>query len=103
MEIKNIIAAGAIALFSTSAWGASMSMGGGSMGAKQHCTHYKTMGHETGVHQMSGTVTAINHRTGILSLKTAEGTLRLHFPPPSLRQVKRGERMDVHLGFTLLH
>ncbi|MHB1951253.1 MAG: hypothetical protein ACYCQK_07230 [Acidiferrobacteraceae bacterium] len=103
MKIRNIVAAGAVALFSTSAWAATTGMSHGSMGANEHCTHYKMAGHETGVHQMAGTVTAINHRTGILSLKTPEGMLRLHFPPASLRQVKRGERLDVHLGFTPLH
>ncbi|MHB1527965.1 MAG: hypothetical protein ACYDDA_13745 [Acidiferrobacteraceae bacterium] len=105
MDIQKIVVAGAIALFSASAWAANTGMDKASttMMGNQRCTHYATTNHETGVHQMVGAVTAINHRTGIVSVKTTMGLLRLHFPPASLRQVKRGERIDVHLGFTPLH
>lgn len=53
-----------------------------------------------GEHSMSGTVTDIDHQTGKLSLDTGVGELDLHFPPPALKDVKEGDQLTVHLGFT---
>jgi hypothetical protein len=53
-----------------------------------------------GEHAMSGTVTDIDHETGKLSLNTQVGELDLHFPPPALKDVKEGDQLTVHLGFT---
>lgn len=52
-----------------------------------------------GEHDMSGTVRKVNHKTGTFDLKTHEGTLRLHFPPATLKDVKNGDTLTVHLGF----
>ena len=53
-----------------------------------------------GEHSMSGTVTDIEHQTGKLSLETGVGELELHFPPPALKEVKEGDQITVHLGFS---
>jgi hypothetical protein len=53
-----------------------------------------------GEHSMSGTVTAIDPQTGKLSLKTGVGELDLHFPPQALKDVKEGDQLTVHLGFS---
>ncbi len=53
-----------------------------------------------GQHTMAGTVTSIDHKTGWLRLKTGLGTLRLHYPPPTVKDVKKGDKMTAHLGFT---
>jgi hypothetical protein len=53
-----------------------------------------------GEHSMSGTVTDIDHTTGLLSLKTEAGVLDLHFPPQALKEVKEGDQLTVHLGFS---
>lgn len=53
-----------------------------------------------GKHTMSGTVTDIDKKTGIVGLKTAEGDLKLHFPPKSLANVKEGEELQVQMGFS---
>ena len=52
-----------------------------------------------GQHTMSGTVTAIDHTTGVLSLNTHEGELKLHFPPATVKEVKTGQTLTVSLGF----
>ncbi len=57
----------------------------------------KTLWH--GTHTMSGTVTEVDHTTGMLSLQTPEGELKLHFPPDTLTEVKNGESLTVSLGF----
>jgi hypothetical protein len=53
-----------------------------------------------GDHSMTGTVTDIDHETGKLSLDTQVGELDLHFPPAALKDVKEGDQLTVHLGFT---
>jgi hypothetical protein len=53
-----------------------------------------------GEHSMSGTVTDIDHKTGMLSLKTEAGELELHFPPQALKEVKEDDQLTVHLGFS---
>lgn len=76
---------------------------GGMNGGGSACTQAKTVHGVMGVHEMGGVVTAVNHHTGLLSLKTGMGVLRLHFPPKTLAQVKTGEHLVVHLGFTVGH
>jgi hypothetical protein len=53
-----------------------------------------------GEHAMSGTVTDIDHDTGKLSLNTQVGELDLHFPPQSVKDVKEGDQLTVHLSFS---
>jgi hypothetical protein len=52
-----------------------------------------------GTHKMSGTIEDIDKESGIVDLKTAEGDLKLHFPPQSLANVKEGDQIEVQLGF----
>lgn len=51
-----------------------------------------------GVHPMTGTVRAVNHQTGEIELVTSVAPLRLHFPPPSLKGVEKGDRLTVKMG-----
>ena len=57
----------------------------------------KTPWHAT--HTMSGTVTEVDHTTGMLSLNTHAGELKLHFPPDALKEIKNGDSLTVSLGF----
>jgi hypothetical protein len=54
---------------------------------------------ERGEHRMSGTITAINHETGVLDLRTREATLQLHYPPKSIHELKKGQRLTVDLAY----
>jgi hypothetical protein len=53
-----------------------------------------------GSHSMSGQVTSIDTKKGWIHLKTAEGTMIMHFPPQTLAGVKKGDRLTVELGLT---
>ncbi len=55
-----------------------------------------------GEHDMTGIVTQIDHKKGTLALKTKGGgpTLHLHFPADDVKDVKDGDTITVHLGFT---
>ena len=52
-----------------------------------------------GTHIMTGTVTEVDHTTGMLSLQTHAGELKLHFPPDAVKDVKNGDALTVSLGF----
>jgi hyperosmotically inducible periplasmic protein len=51
-----------------------------------------------GRHTMTGEVTDIDAATGKVELRTSEGELHLHFPPSSLQNVRRGDRLTVELA-----
>src|SRR5687768_4777342 len=52
----------------------------------------------TARHTMEGQVVSVNEKKGHLKLKTAEGTMELHFPPSALAGVKKGDRIAVELA-----
>ncbi len=54
-----------------------------------------------GRHQMVGTVEDIDSQKGIVDLKTEVGELKLHFPPSSLTNIKKGDQIQVQLSFNI--
>ena len=57
---------------------------------------------EMGEHHMDGTVTKVNHHTGFITVKTAEGAMRLHYPPKSIKEIKDGNKIRLYLGYSEL-
>jgi hypothetical protein len=55
---------------------------------------------ENGSHDMPSTVTAVNHATGVINVTSEGMAMRLHFPPASLKTIKPGDEIVLHLGFT---
>lgn len=51
-------------------------------------------------HSMDGTVTKVDAKKGWVDIKTSEGSMKLHFPPPVLESVKKGDSVTVQLGMT---
>lgn len=58
----------------------------------------KMAGSNRGQHKMTGEVTKIDATKGMVSLKTDEGDLDLHFPPSALQGIKEGDRVEVQLA-----
>ena len=58
------------------------------------------MGKYMGKHEMTGTVEKIDQGTGMIELKTGVGMLNLHFPPPSIKDLKVGDTISVYLSYT---
>lgn len=56
-----------------------------------------------GEHSEVGTVRKIDHKTGIVNLKTQTADLQLHFSPASLRDIKEADTLTVQLGYTVTH
>ena len=49
-------------------------------------------------HTMDGQVTKVDAKKGWVDVKTPEGRMKLHFPPPALDNVKVGDSITVELG-----
>lgn len=77
--------------------------GGGDQGMPGMAGGQGMSGGAMGQHEMSGKVTMINHHSGIIHVKTPEGLMVVHFPPKSLKQVKKGEKIQMHLSFSPEH
>ena len=49
-------------------------------------------------HTMEGTVTKVDAKKGWVDVKTSEGSMKLHYPPSALANVKKGDSVTVELG-----
>lgn len=54
---------------------------------------------EMGRHDMTGTVESVSP-DGFVEVKTAEGTLKVHFPEAG-QHLKKGEKITLHLAYTI--
>lgn len=52
------------------------------------------------MHMMPATVTAVDVNTGILDVSSEGMNLKLHFPPAQLMNLKSGDKITLHLGFS---
>ena len=53
-----------------------------------------------GMHVMPATVDSVDQKTGLVDA-TAEGmALKVHFPPSALANLKAGDKITLHLGFS---
>lgn len=53
-----------------------------------------------GRHDVTGTVEKVDRGKGTVELKTETGTLHLRFPPGSVRNVRKGDTLNVSLSFS---
>lgn len=53
-----------------------------------------------GRHDMAGTVETIDHKTGMIKVKTGVGPMDIHFPPPTIKDLKPGDSITLHLGYS---
>ena len=57
-----------------------------------------TTSNMTGHHTMDGEVTKVDAKKGWVDVKTADGSMKLHFPPPALDNVKTGDSVTVDIA-----
>lgn len=57
--------------------------------------HHRMMG----VHRMPGTVTSVDHATGIVKLDSMGMPLVVHFPPGTIKDLKAGDTIRLLLGY----
>lgn len=54
-----------------------------------------------GRHYMPGTVTAVDHASGIVKLDSLGMALVVHFPPSTIENLKAGDKISLLLGYRL--
>lgn len=63
------------------------------MGSKHHMAN-------ASMHTMPATVSSVDKATGFVEVASAGTTLKVHFPPAALGDLKAGDKITLHLGFT---
>ncbi len=53
-----------------------------------------------GPQRVTGSVTDINSSKGLVTLTSSDRILKLHFPPQSVRDLKKGDRITAQYAFT---
>lgn len=61
---------------------------------------HNRMANMMGVHEMPATVTSVDTTTGLVEVTSENMQLKLHFPPPSLANLKAGDKITIHMGFS---
>ncbi len=64
--------------------------------------HHKMMRHNKNgsMHMMPATVSSVDTKTGIVEADAGGMSLRLHFPPASVANLKAGDKITLHMGYT---
>lgn len=53
------------------------------------------------MHKMPATVTSVDKATGMVEATSEGMSLRVHFPPASVANLKAGEKIILHLGYSV--
>jgi hypothetical protein len=61
-------------------------------------TIVSAQGADMGRHSMDGEATKVDAKKGWIDVKTPEGSMKLHFPPDALANIKKGDRVTVELA-----
>ncbi len=53
-----------------------------------------------GMHDMPGTVTEVDHKTGMVEVESMNMKLKVHFPASTVADLKKGDKITLHLGYS---
>jgi hypothetical protein len=53
-----------------------------------------------GQHTMPATVTAVDTKTGVVDVNSEGFALKMHYPAASVADLKAGDKITLHLGFS---
>jgi uncharacterized protein involved in copper resistance len=72
----------------------------GNMTQKEMGKHDMMHSKMPSMHTMPATVTSVDLKTGIVEVSTEGMSLRMHFPPASVADLKTGDKITLHMGFS---
>ena len=52
-----------------------------------------------GAHSMGVTIDSIDHKTGFMKLKSGMGEMIIHYPPPAIKDLNKGDKITVNLSY----
>ncbi|WEN15765.1 hypothetical protein PY254_03575 [Rhodanobacter sp. AS-Z3] len=53
-----------------------------------------------GMHMMPATVTAADATTGVVDVMAGAMALKVHFPPTAMANLKAGDKITLHMGYS---
>jgi len=73
--------------------------------AAQESQHHETTGQTSvasmsGLHEMPATVTSVDHNSGIVEVDSGKMKLKVHFPPSTIADLKKGDKIKLQLGYS---
>ena len=73
----------------------------GAMHSDTHSMHKDMRKNMMGsMHMMPATVTAADTTTGVVDVMSGGMALKVHFPPKSMANLKVGDKITLHMGFS---
>ena len=70
-----------------------------SMGQKDIAAH-EMMNKNPSMHTMPATVNSVDTKTGVVDVTAGGMSLKVHFPPTSVADLKSGDQITLHMGFS---
>jgi hypothetical protein len=67
------------------------------MDAGMHKMHHDKNG---SMHKMPASVTSVDASTGLVGVEAGGMALTVHFPPKSIANLKVGDKITLHMGYT---
>ena len=101
MKYPAIWAATAAAAFAFGAATANADNMSGMAGMKSMHETAAKPGALLGNHAMPGTVTKVDHKTGMVHVTSMGMHMVVHFPPPTIKALKAGDKILLHLGYSI--
>ncbi|SRR5581483_9243411 len=71
-----------------------------SMGSMSGMHGNMAMHHVQGMHKMPATVSSVDTKTGLVEADAEGMSLKVHFPPASVADLKAGDKITLHMGYT---
>jgi hypothetical protein len=93
---KTLLLVGTLA-FASGATGA-LAQGAGT--PPSHDMGSMEMGKMPSMHTMPATVASVDTKTGIVEVSSGGMSLKVHFPPASVADLKVGDKITLHMGFS---
>lgn len=59
-----------------------------------------TRGNMMGMHAMPATVDSVDQQSGLVEATSEGMKLKVHFPPSALANLKAGDKITLHMGFS---
>ena len=53
-----------------------------------------------GMHAMPATVNSVDMQTGVVDVTAAGMSLKVHFPPSAVADLKSGDQITLHMGYS---
>lgn len=72
----------------------------GAMHADMKDMHKDMHKNMMGMHMMPATVTAADAKTGVVDVMAGGMALKVHFPPKAMANLKAGDKITLHLGYS---